>query len=203
MILDSFFHKKNVISTINQDFIWLAEYANGSYLSEFDLKTHKSNNFYAIDKSQIIKFGLIGQNMSFYYDVFGGSFFINGEKIDFIYKVENKIYRLTNQNLMYNDIITFKDAYSDLNPKQREKNKSNIVQYNVGYKVNLSFEDCSFHFKVILEIPYNKAVSMEIRIVGEQDMNGDILVLKNNQIHNALSMPIEKGVGKEINWIVS
>ena len=44
----NFFDKKNIISPNNQMFMWLAEYADGKYLSEFDFKTKQANSFYSI-----------------------------------------------------------------------------------------------------------------------------------------------------------
>ena len=44
----------------NRDFIWVAEYADGTLFPEFDFQTKEFNNFYNIKKNELLGFGLVG-----------------------------------------------------------------------------------------------------------------------------------------------
>ena len=51
-----------------QPFAWVAEYINGTYLSEFDYITKQENNFYDIDRNSLVRFGLVGDGVSAYFE---------------------------------------------------------------------------------------------------------------------------------------
>ena len=57
----------NINEIINRDFIWVSEYLNGSLIYEYDKEKGIENNFYSIDKNQLLRFGLIGHGMRLYY----------------------------------------------------------------------------------------------------------------------------------------
>lgn len=55
------FSEKITRSPVAQSFIWVAEYADGSHLAEYNFDNRKANSFYHIDKTKLIRFGLIGK----------------------------------------------------------------------------------------------------------------------------------------------
>lgn len=198
-------NKNQYFSPVKQrDFIWLAEYYDSKYLTEFDFETGKQNDFYLIDKSKLIKFGLIGHGYKFNFNITGGIFDLLGRKISFIYKVNNKYIYLTNKNIIYNDIITYKSAYSDFDPfgKKLQSNNYSIYQYNFGYKIQLYFENIIFNFKAICHIPLNQAIYLGIKLVIDQRLDGELLILKNEAIIEQVKAPLEEGVSGTFNWVV-
>jgi hypothetical protein len=189
----------------NQDFIWIAEYVDGTYLSEFDLITHRPNNFYSIDKNKLIRFGLVGQGMKLYFEVGGGIFKLNGQMIMFTYIDENgNEYFLTGQNKLYNDIITYKDAHCDGAVFFGGSGvlQTNISQYNFGYKTKLLINDIAFNFQCICCLPYNHPAFMEIKLVSNKDMNGKLRVYRNNRIVDEIEAPLKEGYAGFTKWII-
>lgn len=196
------FSNVKAISPVEQDFVWYAEYSNGSHYSEFDLITKKENNFYQINQQSTIRFGLIGHNMKLYYETYGGIFKLAGQMLEFIYKVGDKEYYLTGQNQMYNDIITYKDAESSLSLRENVPSTGTITQFNFGYKTNLNIDGVNFHFKPICKIPRNKPIYMNFWLVADQDLDGTFIIKKNGFVVDQFEAPLTKGTGGELNWII-
>jgi hypothetical protein len=189
----------------NQDFIWIAEYVDGTYLSEFDLITHRPNSFYSIDKSKLIRFGLVGQGMKFYFEVGGGIFKLNGQMLMFTYIDENGIeYPLSGHNQLYNDIITYKDAYTDGNVFAGGSGvlKSVITQYNFGYKTKININDLSFNFQAICCLPYNKPAYMEIKLVANKNINGKLRIYRSGRIVDEIEAPLKEGYAGFTKWVI-
>ncbi|MED4883923.1 hypothetical protein [Bacillus smithii] len=188
-----------------QDFIWMAEYVDGSYLSEFDLITHKPNSFYSIDKNKLIRFGLLGQGMKFYFEVNGGIFKLNGQMIMFSYVDKNgKEYFLTGQNKLYNDIITYKDAYADGNMFINGNGllKTTISQYNFGYKTKININNTLFNFQPIFCLPYDKPAFIELKLVSNKDMNGKLRIYRSGTIVDEIEAPLKKGYAGFTKWVI-
>lgn len=186
-----------------QDFIWIADYSNGIFLSEFNLDSKKENSFYDIDKINLIRFGLIGCNMNLYYEVLGGVFKIAGQMLEFVYIIDGKEYYLTGQQQMYNDIIQFKNAESNFDPSGINGSiGSTITQYNFGYKQSLNIHNINFNFKAICAVPYGKHAYMNLRLVADQDLNGVLCIKRNGVIVAQIEAPLESNIGGELNWIV-
>ncbi len=189
------------VSPVSQDFIWVAEYADGSNIAEFDLLTRKENSFYSIQRDKLIRFGLIGHGMGLYYEVPGGIFKLNGRMIELIYKTKVREYYLTGHAKMYNDIITYKDAEAVL--KLDGTTQSNITQFNFGYKQELEFEDgLKFNLRVLCKIPYNQPIYMNIRLVANKEVCGFLHIKRNGLVCDVFEAPLRKGVGGELNWVV-
>lgn len=186
----------------SQDFIWMADYSDGTFLSEYDFNSKKENSFYDIYKKNLIRFGLVGCGMNLFYEVFGGTFKISGKMLEFIYKVDGKEYYLTGQQQMYNDIIQFKNAESNFDPLGRSGSiESMINQYNFGYKQKLNMHDVNFNFKAICSIPYGQPIYMNLRLVADRDLNGVFCIKKNGIIVAEIEAPLQKNMAGEINWI--
>ncbi|AEO93621.1 gp362 [Bacillus phage G] len=187
-------------SPVNQDFIWMAEYVNGSYYSEFDFSTKKENQFYNIKRNELIRFGLVGCGLKLYYEAIGGVFKLNGQMIELIYEVDGKEYYLTGNQKYYNDIISYKDAHSFLSFDREGEVKSNINQYNFGYKVNLNYDDLEFNFKALCKIPFNKPVYLNFRLVANKDLEGFFVIKRNGHVVDKFQAPLQKNVSGELNW---
>lgn len=191
----------------NKDFIWLAEYLNGTLLFEYNANTGKQNDFYSVDKNQLLRFGLIGHGMKMYHETFNGTFNINGNTYDFLYIDENgKEYPLTNQNCLYSDIIQFKESSSTMNTKDmindRNIGMSRVESYNFGYKNKLNINGVEFSVKFIMKIPYNKPAYISIKAVANKDLQGNLVVVKNGFKKLEYYAPIKAGYGGEIDWVV-
>lgn len=195
------FSKNRKYSPVKQDFIWLAEYADGNHYSEFDFHTKQENNFYNINRSSLIRFGLIGHGMELYYEVLGGIFKLNGQMVEIIYKVDDKEYYLTGQQKMYNDIISYKDAESIFTLNPNEAARTNITQFNFGYKVDIEIEGIKFNFKPICKIPSNEPIYINFRLVSSESLDGILIIKKNGFITKEFKAPLEKNIGGELNWI--
>jgi len=195
------FHMLPRFSPVKQDFIWVAEYADGTHLSEFDFSTHEENSFYEIKRDMLIRFGLIGHGGHFYFEGFGGSFKIVGQMFDFVYSVNGKNYPLSGYNQMYNDIITYKDAemIADL---KNGRSVGRITQFNFGYKTRLAFDDVNFGFKVIFQIPYKDYWRFNVRLVSDIDLDGKLLIRRNGQFIKEYDAPLHKDVGGEVTCLL-
>lgn len=192
------------VSPVNQDFIWMAEYSDGSYLSEYDFTTKLPNNFYTIERSRVIRFGLLGQGMHLYYESFGGTLKLKGQMYQLVYKVGDEEYHLTGQPIMYSDLISYKDAESTArmtaSPEGRFTDR--IVQFNFGYKQQLTIKDVNFQVKLLCRIPYDKPAYLTIRLVTDRDLDGKLLIKRNGFTCDEFHAPLAEGVGGELNWII-
>ncbi|MBU7316164.1 hypothetical protein [Paenibacillus oleatilyticus] len=184
-----------------QDFIWLAAYMDGTFLSEFSYDSQKENSFYAIEKDRLIRFGLIGYGMNFYYEVLGGTFKLAGQMVEVIYKTDEKEYYLTGQQMMYQDLIQYKDAEATLNLFEGAgATNSKITQYNFGYKQNLKIDDANFNFKAICHIPYGKPIYLSLRISADSNLNGRLCIRKNGLTIEEFDAPLKANVAGQLNW---
>lgn len=195
-------------SPVNQSFIWVADYMDGSYLSEFDFYTKQENSFYNIKREELLRFGLIGEGLQVFFDVPNGVFNINGHEFKIQYIDETgKIYPLNGTFIMYKDIITYKNAVSDTNPFRRDMingrtSSSDIVQYNIGYKMKTYMNGVSLSYQVIACMPFNENMYFEIKVTSEKDMNGMLVIKRNENIVDEIQAPLVKNKSGLINWSV-
>lgn len=187
----------------NQDFIWVAHYMDNTFLSEFNFDNKQENSFYSIDRTKLIRFGLVGYGLNFYYEVLGGTFKIAGQTYDFSYKTGDQEYHLTCRPMtMYNDIITYKDAEANLNIHHGGISGSSITQYSLGYKHKLEIDDVTFNFKPIFSLPYGQPSYFNLRLVADRDMSGKFCIRKNGLVLEELHAPIQANIANELNWQV-
>lgn len=188
-----------------QNFIWVAEYYDGTYLSEYNLNDKKNNDYYSIDRSKLVKFGLIGMGSQMYFDVANGIFNINNNKIQVSYVVNKEEYPLTGRTFLYNDIIQYKEAYGDMRISPTSsggKLKNNIYSQSIGYKKSMFLVDANIHFKNILHIPQNSNIApyLEIKISSDKDLNGELVFRVNGMIANKVQAPLIKDKAGIYNW---
>ena len=183
-----------------QPFSWVAEYINGTYLSEFDYVTKQENNFYDIDRNSLVRFGLVGDGVSAYFEVLGGIFKIAGQMITAKYVVGDTAYPIIGRPILYNDIITYKDAEFLFDPKVAGSGYNVITQFNVGYKVKLDFDDVKLNFRAICQIPLQQRARIEFRLVSNVDLDGKLVIYRNNKEVAVIDAPLRAEVGGSINW---
>lgn len=200
-MLHSIFSSSNGMSpVVEQDFIWVGEYMDGTHLAEFDFKTKKENSFYQLKTKNLIRFGLIGHGMRLFFE-YDGIFNLNGAVYELIYRTKNKDYYLTGHSGKYHDVITYKDAESSLRLDGRTT-KPLINQYNFGYKAQIKVDDITFSLKTLVKIPFNQPVYMNIWLVADKKLNGKLIIRRNGRDVAEFAAPLKKGVGGEVNWVV-
>lgn len=186
----------------DQSFVWVAEYVDGTHIAEYDLHDGKPNDFYAIDKTKVMKFGLIGEGSQTYFDVGNGVFFINNHRLTISYEANGVEYPLTGRALIYNDLITYKDAVSDAAPFLRGKGAftNMIKQFNLGYKKKMELLDVNISFQCVLGIPLNESAILQLKITPDKDLDGKLIIRRNGSVVDEIIAPLKAGLSGQINW---
>lgn len=186
--------------------IWFGTYMNGGHVSEFDFSTHKENWFQIIDRNKLINFGLLGYGYYLNYFIPTGTFNLpNNTQVDVVFKNEDgKLYPITkNEKTLYNDCISYKDVESIFNQKFSQQLRANVYQFNFGYKAKIQTPVANFHFKAITTVSMErKPMFMTFRFTPDKDVNGEILILKNNQVVQVTPVKMKKNIAGETNWII-
>lgn len=202
MILGNSHFAKSPVQS--QKYIWLAEYFDGSYLTEYDLENRKTNSFYDIDKERLIRFGLIGCGNQVYFDVANGIFNVNRDRINISYTANGVDYPLTGRTFLYNDIIQFKEAVADANifSKQNSSGRlhSNITAHAIGYKKAMELAGVNIHFQTILHLPLDQPAYLQIKISSSQDLSGKLIVRMNGLVASEIEAPLKANMAGIINW---
>jgi hypothetical protein len=194
-----------------RDFVWFGEYYDGNSICEFDLISKQPCDFKSIDRSKLIRFGLVGHGMPLFFEVPGGIFKLAGRMLEVIYKVGDKEYYLTGHSKMYNDIITFKRAESDADMLLRSDRgpkggaiKTDIVSYHAGYKTVIEYPDdeLKFNFEAIACLPTRGELYIELKLVSNKDLDGQLIIKRNGRMLEPFEAPLKKMVGGKINWVV-
>lgn len=196
-------------SVIDKDMIWVAEYNDNTFLFERDFQTNDKHSFYTIEKNKIKKFGLIGLNYNCHFDVFGGIFNINGRTINIRLLTKDHVHFLTEQNLLYNDIITYIDASARFdssasvnteNENEVMEAKSEIDAFNIGYKSYFNSYGINFYFQVIATFPYAQSAFLNIKISTDSDLYGKLVIMVNDSTSLDTEIKLTKNIGGELNW---
>ena len=175
-------------------FIWFAKYDNNDYFYEYDTKF---NEFDKINKDIMVCFGLTGMNMIMSYDVATGIFDICGRKLSFMYKdKDGNEFKLTDTGKVYNDCISYKSAETVL--IGQNQGRSIINGYHFGYKVKLD----KFNLKIIVHLPMEGSVNMDISITSDENMDGELQIIRNEQLYKTVPMQLNKNQTSNVNWIV-
>ncbi|MBG9774884.1 hypothetical protein [Brevibacillus laterosporus] len=183
-----------------REFIWLAEYVDGTHLSEFDFNTKQENDFYSINKKTVARFGLIGHGHKLYYETFGGHLKLGNGQIDLVYKTEEKEYFLTGQNEIYQDLITFKRAEAEINLLNSSGElRPVITEYVFGYKHKLKFKDVSFYIKVLIGLS-EKSPILTLRLVSNRDVEGSVGIKLNGIAVSEMMANLTKEISQEFKW---
>ncbi|WP_258073327.1 hypothetical protein [Brevibacillus laterosporus] len=178
----------------------MAEYVDGTHLSEFDFNTKQENDFYLIDKKTAVRFGLIGHGHKLFYETFGGHLKLGNGQIDLVYKAGDKEYFLTGQNEFYQDLITFKRAEAEINLLNSTGELSPIItEYVFGYKHKLIFEDISFHIKVLIGLS-EQSPTLTLRLVADRNIQGSLEIKLNGETVSESIVNLTKETSQEFSW---
>lgn len=183
----------------DQPFIWFASYGNKEILSEFE-DSGKENTFYSIEKDRIKEFGILGRGAKLSHDIATGIFNIYGKKVEFLIEHENgDVISLTGQQGPYNDIITYKSAYSDFNPITNQI-CSFIDGYFFGYKHDFKTQDTQIYSKIIFALPMEDTMRFGIRLVTNKDITGRLMAVVDGEIITGINMTTKANEATEIEW---
>ncbi|WP_125154427.1 hypothetical protein [Clostridium rectalis] len=183
------------------DYMFVGEYLNNTFLFEFNPEKKIYNSVKEIDKNKLIRFGLVGNGLRTYFNALTGVFTFDKNKIEVFYKTKEKEYNLMSNDTYYNDIIYFKNAYSQI--RYGGMSNTNFCGYNYGYKAKVSFEDGTFfYFKPIINIPMGQPTNFKIWLVSNVDLDGEIVIKVNNLKTYNIHAPLEKNIGGELTWFI-
>ncbi|RPK28780.1 hypothetical protein [Paenibacillus xylanexedens] len=190
-------------SPVPQAYIWVADYDDNTALTEYDLQTKKSNDFYSIDKDKLVSFGIIGQGSQLYYNVANGVFHINQDRFSISYIANDDELPLTGRAFLYNDIIQFKNGSSEANLNTRVKEgkfKNSIDCFNFGYKKTMNLNDVNINYQSIFSLPVNDIPYLQIKITSDQDLSGQLVIRKNGIVFEKIDAPLKANHAGLINW---
>jgi len=199
-------NRQVVNSPVNDEkFIWVAEYYDGTHIAEYDFTTKAHHNFYAIDKNKVIRFGLVGEGNQIYFDVGNGVFTLNNHRITVSYEAGGIEYPLTGRAIVYNDLITYKDAIAETAPYHKGQGafSEKVLQYNVGYKKEMELLDVNIHFQSIFTVPmYDAGAFMQIKISANKDLDGKLIFRRNGNIVDQIYAPLKAFKTGQVNWSI-
>lgn len=194
------FEKQPIPQAINIPFNWVADYYDGTFLSEYDFLSHNKNSFYAIKQSETIRFGLFGQNMRFFFENSDGSFMLNGRRVDIGYEIDGKLLMLTN-NFNKKDFITYKEAFTDFKGEEGTQ-RTNLNSINFGYKTVYERDGYIINFQPVVSLPVGESVYIEVKMTSNTSLNGDLVFFTRGKEAERFRAPLEKGVSGQMNWTV-
>lgn len=189
------------IQAISLPFNWNADYADGKNYVEYDLLTHKKNDFYLIQKNQVIRFGLFGQGMKFFFEMSDGSFYLHGRRIEIEYiNDDGKTFSLTT-NFANKDLITYKEAFTDYNNTQGVQ-KSNLKSINFGYKTIYQKDDVLLFFQPIVSLPFSESAFIEVKLTSNKDLYGHLVFKSRGVEVERFYAPLEANISGQMNWTI-
>lgn len=183
------------------DYMFVGEYLNGTFLFEYNPEKKFYSSIKELNKQNLIRFGLIGHGLRTYFNTLTGIFTFDKNKIEILYKTKDKEYKLMDNNAFYNDIIYFKNAYSEI--RYGGMSNTNFCGYNYGYKTSVSFNDGThFYFKPIINIPMGQPTNFKIWLVSNKDLDGEIIIKVNDLKAYNIHAPLNKNIGGELTWFI-
>lgn len=188
-------------SKVKQHIVWVAEYLNGTSLSEFvpTADNELETSFYDIETDKLSKFGLVGCGHNFWFDVATGTLYIDDKPIDIMYN--NTC--ITQDGSRYDDIITFKDAAFDVSLGGKRASAPVITNYHVGYKKSMSINGAIVHYKLIFNVPTDgKPITLEVSMSSDIDLDGTIKFMRNGVVLDSYEAYIGTGNTGKLNWVV-
>lgn len=189
------------IQAISLPFNWNADYADGKNYAEYDLLTHKKNDFYLIQKNQVIRFGLFGQGMKFFFEMSDGSFYLHGRRIEIEYiNDDGKTFSLTT-NFANKDLITYKEAFTDYNNTQGVQ-KSNLKTINFGYKTIYQKDDVLLFFQPTVSLPFSESAFIEVKLTSNKDLYGHLVFKSRGVEVERFYAPLEANISGQMNWTI-
>ena len=180
-------------------FNWCVEYKDGTYLTEYDFKNNKWNDFYLIQTKPIKRFGLFNQGRKFYYEN-DGSFWLNGQFIQIEYHVDDEIYELTS-SFDDKDCIQYKQSY--MTPSGEGEQQVIVESTQFGYKTLIMKDDIQFHFQSLVCVPtFNGTPYFEVRLTSNKELNGKLVFKNKGKIVEEINTPLRKNYKWIGNWSI-
>lgn len=199
----SMFQSVHPCSPVEQEFIWVAEYNDQTFLSEYDFTTKEENSFKSVETDKLIRFGFIGQGHRFYYEVNSGIFKIIGKMYEFNYVTENKTYSLTGQQTKYNNLVSLKSAEMFIDPiALKTVIEPVITDYSFGYKVPLLIDRVEFIFEALCVISYNSPMYLKLKLISSETLDGELVIKRNGAVIDKIEAPLNKNISGGTNWII-
>ncbi|MEI2284337.1 hypothetical protein [Paenibacillus polysaccharolyticus] len=198
--------KQYARSPVPQAYVWIADYYDGTYLSEYDFQTQRPANFYDIQKEKLVYFGVIGQGSQAYYNVANGVFHINMDRYSIAYESHGQEYPLTGRTFVYNDIIQYKNGSSEASMRGLAGGQSSgafrnaIECFNFGYKKTMDLHDANINFQCVCSLPINEGAFFQIKISSNMDLPGQLVIRKNGLIIDRVVAPLKANHAGMINW---
>lgn len=184
-------------SPVQQDFVWCAEYADGTDYWEFDPHTKAENAFIGIRRKDLIRFGLIGQGAKMYFEVYGGYFKIAGHLIELSFVQNDQVYPLTGLSVMYHHILTFKHAVADLISYNRTK--PSIQEYMFGYEQEVMIDGLPVTLRVLCHVPFKQPLYFSFELKTSEPIKGKLRVHKNRTT-DEFDAELEANEQGVLNW---
>ncbi|MGG3801272.1 hypothetical protein [Metabacillus fastidiosus] len=200
--------RQDVKSPVAQSMMYMAEYADGSHRSEYDLQTGNNTNFNKLDKNGILRFGIVGIDVPLYLETYGGFFHIAGRNIQVKY-VENDVeYYLIGQPKFYDGLLYYKTGLAELpmTPKAEYvawgKPEGEIVSYHFGYKDKLEIEDTMFTIHAECTVPFQEPVKLNFALYADKEMKGKFVIIRNGVEVFSDDAPLDPKTGGSVEWTV-
>lgn len=189
-----------LVENLAQEYIWVAEYEDGTADAEFAKEDHY--DFYKIRRKDLKRFGLLGREKKFYFDSEGGAFYLDGKKVEIRYREKDVIYNLSGNSERKQDIITYKRASSTAKIAPSGTFSPNIVSYHLGYKDEVhGDENTNLFFKPIVTVLRNNGgYYIEATLTCDRDLNGCLEFLVDGEVVDSYEAPLEQGMKGTINW---
>ena len=199
---------RSIKSPVKQELMYLAEYADGKYQTEFDLTTQKPQSFYTVEKEKLIRFGLVGTDVPMYIETYGGYFHLAGRNIQVKYKEKDKEYYLIGHPRFYTNVHYYKTGVAVLPDSPRDlefvawDKIDEVKSFHFGYEESILLDDIRFKFYAECTIPFQSPVKMKFRIKTDREMEGNLIIIRNGQEIEKIPAPLDQDYGGEIEWVV-
>lgn len=200
--------RDNIKSPNDQPLMYLAEYADGSFVTEFNTITGKKQPVQNLKEEGMIRFGITGMGVPAYVETYGGYFHIAGKNVQVKYVANGIEHYLIGHPRFYTNVEYFKSGSAELalSPKAEVitwgKPEGEIDGFHFGYSENILAEGVNFTFKAICNIPFMKAVTMTFELHADVELDGELVVMYGGEERYRDSAPIDPIEGGKIEWHV-
>lgn len=200
--------KKDIRPPVKQDLMYMAEYADGSYIPEFNLMTATKNPFEGLRAEGLIRLGLVGVSVPMYIETYGGFFHLAGRNIQVKYVTKDKEYYLIGHPRFYKNLFYYKTGMAELpmSPKAEliawGRPEGEIMSFHFGYTEDLLVEGVNFKLTAECKVPYQETIKLKFNLQADQELNGRIVVIRSGVEIDLGEAPIDPNMGGEVEWTV-
>lgn len=190
------------------DMMYLAEYADGSYITEFHEVSGRKQPYQNLKTEGLIRFGITSLGIPLYVETYGGFIHVAGRNIQVKYVVGNKEYFLIGHPRFYTGIHYLKHGIAELAMSPNAETVAwgsptgQVVAYEFGYREHLLVDGIPFDFKAICKVPFQSAVTVEFELHSTQELEGEFVILVAGEERYRDKAPIDPETGGKIVWAV-